>query len=207
MTKWDDLEKLAALKKKGVITDAEFEEQKKALLSRDEDVSAGDDISPLGRYIGCFKKYATFQGRANRAEYWWFFLFNLLVFFGLPFLVSFVDYFDGLVASVFAIVCVVYRIIAILPSMAVGVRRMHDTNHSGWWYFLPRITLWTAAILAAAGMIIDYAFSSVYVIPPALMLILLTGLGIATIVFGIIYLIFTLLPGTKGENRYGKVPV
>lgn len=194
MTKWDDLEKLAALKKKGVITDAEFEEQKKALLSRDEDVSAGDDISPLGRYIGCFKKYATFQGRANRAEYWWFFLFNLLASIVLSF-ISFGIPFVSLGTA--------YYVISLLPNMAVGVRRMHDTNHSGWWYFFPMIcTVAFLPVLVMSVFLLDDPSANE---DQVMMIPFFVGGG--AVVFWIIYFIFTLLPGTKGENRYGKVPV
>lgn len=193
MTKWDDLEKLAALKKKGVITDAEFEEQKKALLSRDEDVSAGDDISPLGRYIGCFKKYATFQGRANRAEYWWFFLFNLLasivlssISFGIP----------------FVSLGTAYSIISLFPNMAVGVRRMHDTNHSGWWYVPLGI------LPAFPFLLVMLAFLQlVPFVNMGLIIVSMFYIGLAILVFAVISFVFTLLPGTKGENRYGKVPV
>ncbi len=194
MTKWDDLEKLAALKKKGVITDAEFEEQKKALLSRDEDVSAGDDISPLGRYIGCFKKYATFQGRANRAEYWWFFLFNLLASIVLS-IVSFEIPFVSLGTA--------YSIISLFPNMAVSVRRMHDTNHSGWWYFFPMIcTVAFLPVLVMSVFLLDDPSANE---DQVMMIPFFVGGG--AVVFWIIYFIFTLLPGTKGENRYGKVPV
>ena len=83
MTKFDDLEKLADLKKKGILTEEEFETQKKKLLETTESVQdevsdENVDTSPLGRYVGCFKKYATFHGRASRSEFWWFFLFNFL---------------------------------------------------------------------------------------------------------------------------------
>lgn len=201
MTKWDDLEKLAALKKKGVITDAEFEEQKKALLSRDEDVSAGDDISPLDRYIGCFKKYATFQGRANRAEYWWFFLFNLLASIVLSiasFMLSIVSF-----EIPFVSLGTAYSIISLFPNMAVSVRRMHDTNHSGWWYFFPMIcTVAFLPVLVMSVFLLDDPSANE---DQVMMIPFFVGGG--AVVFWIIYFIFTLLPGTKGENRYGKVPV
>ncbi len=201
MTKWDDLEKLAALKKKGVITDAEFEEQKKALLSCDEDVSAGDDISPFGRYIGCFKKYATFQGRANRAEYWWFFLFNLLASIVLSiasFMLSIVSF-----EIPFVSLGTAYSIISLFPNMAVSVRRMHDTNHSGWWYFFPMIcTVAFLPVLVMSVFLLDDPSANE---DQVMMIPFFVGGG--AVVFWIIYFIFTLLPGTKGENRYGKVPV
>lgn len=198
MTKLDDLEKLANLKKKGVITEAEFEEQKKALLSANEKsvLSEGVDVSPFGRYVGCFKKYATFSGRANRAEYWWFFLFNFLI---------------GMATSFLGIVGTAYYVVSFLPGMAVAVRRLHDVNRSAWWYFLPLLVfigLFIVALTSAAmnytgsGMLpgMDEARSSLFVV-----------LGFCTVLFFLVWvillLVFMLMPGTKGDNRYGKVPV
>jgi uncharacterized membrane protein YhaH (DUF805 family) len=77
----------------------------------------------------CFGKYATFSGRASRSEFWWFFLFCCLVSAPGAILGPFV----ALVALPLA-----------LPSLAVGVRRLHDLDTSGWWilaYPIPIIGL------------------------------------------------------------------
>lgn len=81
----------------------------------------------------CFAKYATFDGRACRSEYWYWVLFNFLVgiFLGwIPYL--------GTILS----------ILFILPSIAVSVRRLHDIGKSGWWYLLSIIPIigWVAMI-------------------------------------------------------------
>jgi uncharacterized membrane protein YhaH (DUF805 family) len=76
----------------------------------------------------CFKKYADFNGCASRSEFWWWFLFTLIV----TLVFRLVSYH---LAGVFSLV-------TLLPSIAVGVRRLHDTNRSGWWellYFIPVI--------------------------------------------------------------------
>lgn len=65
----------------------------------------------------CWKKYADFEGRANLSEYWYWVLFSILLWF-IPF-VNFIAW-----------------LVLLLPSIAVAVRRLHDTGHSGWWYFL-----------------------------------------------------------------------
>lgn len=90
-------------------------------------------------YIGAWKKYATFGGRARRTEYWMFFLFNVLVSVVWAFAV-------GVVAGVTkepAVVALVYlySLAALLPGIAVGVRRMHDSGHSGWWLLVPIVNL------------------------------------------------------------------
>lgn len=64
----------------------------------------------------CFSKYVTFSGRASRSEFWWFALFFFIVFW-IPF-VQFLG------------------ILLILPSLAVGARRMHDIGKSGWFAIL-----------------------------------------------------------------------
>ncbi|MEZ0330851.1 MAG: DUF805 domain-containing protein [Methylophilaceae bacterium] len=78
----------------------------------------------------CFGKYADFTGRASRSEYWWFFLFAFLVNLAL--------------SAVSETVGLLFSLALILPSFAVGARRLHDTNRSGWWqliYIIPLIGL------------------------------------------------------------------
>lgn len=82
----------------------------------------------------CFKKYARFDGTASRPEYWWFFLFYFVieVILGL----------GGLV-TIRAIV----SLALFLPSLAVGVRRLHDTGRSGWWILTSIIPPWGIILL------------------------------------------------------------
>ena len=69
----------------------------------------------------CFGKYATFEGRARRSEYWYFGLFGFVV---------------GLVLGWIPVVGMLISLAFLLPSIAVGVRRLHDVGKSGWWYLL-----------------------------------------------------------------------
>ena len=87
-------------------------------------------------YIECLKKYAVFRGRARRKEYWMFMLFHVLIVMAL----SIVDGLSGAKggASVFGSL---YQVATLLPALAAGVRRMHDTDHSGWWLIVPGISL------------------------------------------------------------------
>jgi uncharacterized membrane protein YhaH (DUF805 family) len=66
----------------------------------------------------CFQKYMDFNGRAKRPEFWWFALFTVLVSVGLSIVSS-------ALSSLFSLA-------TLLPSLAVGARRLHDTNRSGW---------------------------------------------------------------------------
>ena len=76
----------------------------------------------------CFSKYVTFSGRASRSEYWWFYLAYILACFAGGFT-------DGLLGTSF--ISLIAYLVMLLPCLAVGVRRMHDTGHSGWWLIVP----------------------------------------------------------------------
>ena len=89
-------------------------------------------------YLEVLKKYAVFRGRARRKEYWMFFLFNLLIAVALGFV-------EGLVGiapeSDESVLVTIYQLAILIPAIAVGVRRMHDTDHSGWWLLFPIVNL------------------------------------------------------------------
>lgn len=70
----------------------------------------------------CFAQYATFSGRAVRSEFWWFFLFQLVVMI--------------LAGFVGDMVSAIVSIALLLPALAVGARRLHDIGRSGWWQLL-----------------------------------------------------------------------
>ena len=75
----------------------------------------------------CFKKYATFSGRASRSEFWYFVLFYIICSFIVPIM----DYF--LFNTIFGMFYWVFYILTLLPYLAVWIRRLHDINRSGWW--------------------------------------------------------------------------
>jgi uncharacterized membrane protein YhaH (DUF805 family) len=73
----------------------------------------------------CFAKYVTFKGRAIRSEYWWFALFNVGV-----------SVIAGLIDGSAHILSTLVDLALLLPGIAVGVRRLHDTDRSGWWWLI-----------------------------------------------------------------------
>jgi uncharacterized membrane protein YhaH (DUF805 family) len=91
-------------------------------------------------YIKVLKNYAVFGGRAQRSEYWYFALFNILANIGL-FLI------DGVLGTLnpeigLGLLGGIYVLAIIIPGIAVTIRRLHDTNRSGWWslvVFIPVI--------------------------------------------------------------------
>jgi uncharacterized membrane protein YhaH (DUF805 family) len=86
----------------------------------------------------CFVKYANFDGCASRPEFWWWFVFTLVV--------------TAALRCVSYNVSGVFSIATFLPSLAVAARRLHDTDRSGWWqllYFVPVIG-WVVLIIFCA---------------------------------------------------------
>lgn len=96
-------------------------------------------------FIKAFKQYATFSGRAQRSEYWFYTLFYCVFYLA----VNMAD-FAIVVASngqVILYLAVIYSLIMLLPTWAVSVRRLHDTNRSGWWILIGLIPLVGAIVL------------------------------------------------------------
>lgn len=118
----------------------------------------------------CFAKYATFSGRARRSEHWYFFLFvNLInIVLGIwlmtalmPPLMEFIEGGGeptdieaiksialGLVTSPAFILIILFSLGTLLPTIAVQIRRMHDTGRSGWW----SMTYWGGYLLSMVGV-------------------------------------------------------
>jgi uncharacterized membrane protein YhaH (DUF805 family) len=94
----------------------------------------------------CFSKYAEFSGRARRSEFWWFTLFTLLASAALGIVdrALFGVAPDGQPVSVLN---ALFTLAVLLPAIAVGVRRLHDTDRSGWWYLLILIPVLGALVL------------------------------------------------------------
>ncbi len=84
-------------------------------------------------YLAVLKKYVEFNGRARRQEYWMFFLFNLI--FAIVLIVL-----DAVIGTG-GILNIVYSLAVFIPGIAVTVRRLHDTDRSGWWFLIAFVPL------------------------------------------------------------------
>jgi uncharacterized membrane protein YhaH (DUF805 family) len=89
-------------------------------------------------YIKVLKNYAVFEGRASRQEYWMFTLFNILISFAIGFVTGFISAYTKTDQTVLANV---YSLAVFIPSIAVAIRRMHDTDRNGWWCIVPIASL------------------------------------------------------------------
>jgi uncharacterized membrane protein YhaH (DUF805 family) len=111
---------------------------------------------------GGFRNYATFSGRASRSQFWWWLLFVWLGGIGA----SIIDSLMGrqfwqitqtasgtwqVSASTVGFVAGVFSLVILLPTLAVSVRRLHDTDHSGWWW-------WLGLIPCVGWLIMIFAF-------------------------------------------------
>jgi len=85
-------------------------------------------MSPLDYYIKVIHQYADFEGRARRAEYWNYVWINIVAVIAciMPIFIH----------RVFVFIPFLYLVGTFIPSLAVAIRRLHDTNKSGWWYLL-----------------------------------------------------------------------
>lgn len=87
----------------------------------------------------CFRQYVGFSGRARRSEYWWFFLFTILV----SMVASVLDSIFGTMSDTtnVGVIGTIASLALLLPSIAVAIRRLHDTSRSGWWILIGLIPI------------------------------------------------------------------
>ncbi len=162
------------------------------------------------------RRYAEFTGRSRRMEFWMFTLGVFLLYLLLMVIAMIVGFgamgmatassggvaaggMMGFLASIgiLAIVFVAVWLGLIIPTLAVQVRRLHDTDRSGWWvmiYWGPVILSWVLNIGATAN---GNAGVSVF----GVILSLVGFIG------AIVLLVFWCLPGTNGPNSYGPDPL
>ena len=87
-------------------------------------------------YLEVLKKYAVFDGRARRMEYWMFSLVSTVVSVAIAFGAGFMGVFLGFSPNVATFLVILYTALVLLPSLGVWVRRLHDTGRSGWWILI-----------------------------------------------------------------------
>lgn len=128
----------------------------------------------------CFGKYASFTGRAQRSEFWWFWLFNVIVVMVLNIVDNAVGWVIDLGTETLqtasgpitfatgdlGALSTIWALVVFLPMLSVTIRRLHDSNRSGWWWWI----------------------------------------GFVPCVGFIVLLVFLLLDSTPGDNRFGPNP-
>ena len=115
-------------------------------------------------FIDALKNAVNFSGRARRKAYWMFVLFYVIFAFVAVVL-------DGILGTVnpktgMGVIGGLYIFLMLLPLIALSIRRLHDTDRSGWWFLINFVPL----------------------------------------IGGLVFFVFTLLEGTRGDNRFGPDP-
>ena len=103
-------------------------------------------------YLEVLKKYAVFSGRARRMEYWMFILFNIII----TVVLALIDYLTGTFSPRAGIGLLggLYALAVLIPSLAVTVRRLHDTDRTGWWILIGLIPV-IGGIVLLIFMLLD----------------------------------------------------
>ena len=122
-------------------------------------------MTPFDFAMTPLRKYADFSGRARRAEYWWFVLLTMVA----SLVATIIDGLLGLDALVgpYGVLTTLLGLALLVPSIAVGARRLHDTDRSGWWLLI----------------------------------------GFIPLVGAIVLIVFFVMEGTRGDNRFGPDPL
>jgi len=153
-----------------------------------------NQLSPIDWAKRPIEKYADFTGRAPRAEYWWFLLAVIIVFIVLNIIESIIGL-NRMILGVYGPLAMLLWLGTLVPSIAVGIRRLHDTSRSGWWMLLLVPYVVSAIMMVrsmAAGSAVGFGSAGV--------------LGLIGLACCIVLLVFYCLPGTPGDNLYGPNP-
>lgn len=159
-------------------------------------------VGPVEAVRLAFQNYFDFSGRAQRSEYWWFFLFTLVagaVLEGVDALILGFEDFDDYLDADFTPLYTVFVLLTFIPSLSVAWRRMHDIGRSGWWNML-----WIAPLLwAGLGTGMLFASDQQFTLTMGILLAAGVIFTIACIVYTIVLLATDSEPRT---NRYGPSP-
>jgi len=108
-------------------------------------------------YLKVLRQYADFNGRARRKEFWMYYLITCMLMIGLTMvggIIAIVTDTPALMMGVLVII-ILYYVATLIPTLAVIVRRLHDTNNSGWMYcvtFIPMVGgIWLIVLLCTDG--------------------------------------------------------
>jgi len=139
----------------------------------------------------CFSKYATFSGRAQRSEFWWWVLFGFVT---------------NLILGLIPFVGLIWSLALLIPNLAVTARRLHDTDRSGWWMLAPYGFALLAFFVTMGGAMMGGGMG-----PDGPMVggggFFGAILGFVTAVMFIVLLVWLIMRGTDGPNRFGADPL
>jgi uncharacterized membrane protein YhaH (DUF805 family) len=86
----------------------------------------------MNYFLAAMRKYAVFQGRSSRSEFWWFLLFSILI----SVVAAVLDRAFGTAAGSSWLFLDIVQLVLLLPGLGVTIRRLHDIDRTGWWYLI-----------------------------------------------------------------------
>jgi len=104
----------------------------------------------MNYYVKVLQNYVNFEGRARRSEYWYFFLFNIIISVALTRVAMMTN-------SKVSFLSNIYALATFLPALAVTIRRMHDVGKSGWFCLIP---IYNIILCATAGDVGDNEYGA-----------------------------------------------
>ena len=167
--------------------------------------------------LTCFAKYVTFSGRASRSEYWWFVLFLFLASSAAG-VIDRAIYGDDLIEThiiddqTYATIettgplASIFGLLTLLPFVAAGWRRMHDTGKSGLFLFYPMIAIVGLATFAGLFAPADMASGGEIILPGGLIGAVLVFAGVIVALSPFLVLWWLTRPSQPGPNQYGPNP-
>ena len=151
--------------------------------------------------------YFNFSGRARRKEYWMFYLFAIImsiiamildIALGIDFTYS---TFYGQESLYYGPIYTIVVLFHIIPTYSITVRRLHDSDRTGWWFFGPILAIISAVLIVA--MMAGMSFSAGTEVPMYIGAIIAVVIYLGAIGVGIAQFVFMFFDGTKGDNRFG----
>lgn len=154
-------------------------------------------MTPVGWALRPFRRYADFTGRSPRAEYWWFILGVTIT----GFLLGVIDVLvlGGPIYGDYGPLGLAFTLSFIIPGLAVLVRRLHDTDRTGWWAL---VKLGSYALMVSGGSPRLMLAALPGLVPKMLLVVLGVAFGIAALAV----FLFVVTEGDGGPNRYGPDP-
>jgi uncharacterized membrane protein YhaH (DUF805 family) len=165
-------------------------------------------------------RYADFQGRARRSEYWLWFLFQVIAEIVFSIVESAAGGTNASAGSLVKLVEAIFKLAILIPTLAVAVRRFHDIGRTGWWVLFPFAVTVVALVvfLIFNGSQFIASMSSIEGLAdkadtPEGALALLSAFGpmllwvfVPAILASLVTFVFHVLDGTPGRNRFGPDP-
>jgi uncharacterized membrane protein YhaH (DUF805 family) len=139
--------------------------------------------------------FFSFKGRINRAKFW----LAILIFMVISLLLAAIGY-SAAESMAFGILSVIVNIVVFISGLAVGIKRLHDRDRSGWWLLLFYIA---PSVLFTLGVVLT--FVGIEAGGPGIIGLLVYLAGVALLIWAIVEL--GCLRGTVGANQYGPDPL